>query len=307
MTNENVTELQSHNHRLQELHTWFRGFVAAKMIRTRTYFETLSLRPGIPLLKKLVGSVIVNETSSDTGDPSDLATPLPEDHLSICKPSSREAQLYLGVKQFISDLCPYPSASICQENQSHVQRKSIFISYRHIEPDRQLANIISSHLLQAGHDTFLDTSSIRWGADWVKTIEGALSAADYMVLLLSQESARSEMVVEEIRIAKKLSAANEGRKPKLLPIRVHLPFDESLPYHISAWIQSLQQVSWENPSDTPRYCICWMKSSRVRASLELFPKRSDMWGSVISDLKLPLTFAPSVHLVAQSLMIPQIT
>ena len=129
------------------------------------------------------------------------------------------------------------------------QPTSVFISYRHQEPDQTIAHALADALGQAGHKVFIDTG-IRWGADWVKEINRHLEAARYFVLLLSKESAASEMVVEELALAREL--ARKSGAPVILPVRVGLPFDEPLPYHVSVHLRSTQQEQWNRPDDTAR-------------------------------------------------------
>src|ERR1051326_2509639 len=109
----------------------------------------------------------------------------------------------------------------------------IFISYRHQEPDSTLARTFADALKRAGHDVFIDTSSLRWGNNWVKEIREALERSDYLLLLLSREAAASDMVVEEVSIAKELAQKHNG-VPVILPLRVRLPYSEPLAYHLSA-------------------------------------------------------------------------
>ncbi len=46
---------------------------------------------------------------------------------------------------------------------------TVFISYRHLEPDNTLAHA----LRREGHEVFIDTD-IPWGEDWAKRIPEAL-------------------------------------------------------------------------------------------------------------------------------------
>ena len=126
----------------------------------------------------------------------------------------------------------------------------IFISYRHQEPDRTLAHTFADALKKAEHGVFIDTG-IRWGADWVKRIREALEKTDYLLVLLSREAANSEMVVEEVMIARELAQQRNG-VPIILPIRINLPFSEPLPYHLSAYLRTIQQERWNGEEDTAR-------------------------------------------------------
>ncbi len=127
---------------------------------------------------------------------------------------------------------------------------TVFISYRHLEPDNTLAHACADALRREGHEVFIDTD-IPWGEDWVKRIPEALRQAHYMLLLLSPQAAVSEMVVEEVATALELAQRRDGL-PIILPIRINFPYTESLPYHISAHLRTVQQQSWDTAADTPR-------------------------------------------------------
>ncbi|EXJ14094.1 hypothetical protein D779_2979 [Imhoffiella purpurea] len=45
----------------------------------------------------------VDATSAEPGLPNEVAVPLDEDHISICKPSSREAQLYKSLLRWLDE------------------------------------------------------------------------------------------------------------------------------------------------------------------------------------------------------------
>lgn len=104
-TNEQVKELASHDARLRELHTWFRGFYAEQCLNCRTWCERREVRPEIPWLgvKLPKGILVVDATSAEPGLPGEVAIPLDEDHISICKPASRDAQLYKGLLRWLDN------------------------------------------------------------------------------------------------------------------------------------------------------------------------------------------------------------
>ncbi len=126
----------------------------------------------------------------------------------------------------------------------------IFISYRHQKPDELIAEQFSKALESAGHEVFID-KDIRWGANWVEKIQEALGKTDYLLLLLSKEAAESVMVVEEVMIAKDLAQQNNG-KPIILPIRICYPITQKLPYHLSAYLRTIQQEDWKDERDTSK-------------------------------------------------------
>jgi pimeloyl-ACP methyl ester carboxylesterase len=103
-TNEQVTELRAHHPRLRELHAWFLKFQSDQQIVCRTFCETRELKPGILGLSLPKGILVVDQTSAEPHVPGEVAIPLDEDHVSICKPRDRNAALYKSLKRFISDV-----------------------------------------------------------------------------------------------------------------------------------------------------------------------------------------------------------
>jgi TIR domain len=70
----------------------------------------------------------------------------------------------------------------------------VFISYRSQSPDRELAQKFFDAIAAAGHEAFMAGESIRLGETWPQRIEAELKRSDYFLLLLSEQSAVSEMV-----------------------------------------------------------------------------------------------------------------
>ena len=79
------------------------------------------------------------------------------------------------------------------------------------------------------------------GEKWTEEIEHHIRTSDFFIVLLSQESIRSEMVVEEVK------RAYERTKPPtdsltILPVRV--AFRGDLPYDLAAYLGRIQYASW---------------------------------------------------------------
>lgn len=93
-TTVSVEELEAHHPRLRELNTWYRGQVASLGIKTVVYCEK---RP-------VAGILVVNETTADPGIVGVVPIPVDEDHVSICKPASKDSQIYRRVKRLIEEV-----------------------------------------------------------------------------------------------------------------------------------------------------------------------------------------------------------
>jgi len=89
-----VDELKAHDPRLRELNTWFRNSPLVADIAIQVYCEKQSV----------AGLLVVNETSADPGLKGVIPVPLDENHVSICKPESREKLVYSRIRRFVADI-----------------------------------------------------------------------------------------------------------------------------------------------------------------------------------------------------------
>ncbi len=118
----------------------------------------------------------------------------------------------------------------------------IFISYkRQGNEDNYLANYLHQQLMGKGHQTFID-QSMRTGTAWLDEIDKQLKQADFLIVLLSKDSADSEMVQSEIRRAYEYQ--RQQGHPQILPIR--MAYQGLLPYSIDAFLNPLQYVLWHD-------------------------------------------------------------
>ena len=92
-TTVSVEELEAHHPRLRELNTWYRNHVGALGIETFVYYEKLPT----------AGLLVVDATTADPGIPGVSPIPVDEDHRAICKPASKEAQIYRRVQRLLEE------------------------------------------------------------------------------------------------------------------------------------------------------------------------------------------------------------
>lgn len=125
-------------------------------------------------------------------------------------------------------------------NKAHV-----FICYkRNAGPDQKLAKYLHEFLTDRGHEVFID-NTLRSGEAWLEEIDRQIKASDFLIVLLSRESADSEMVKAEVIRAyeyRKLQG-----KPHTLPVRI--AFEGLLPYSVAAFIDPLHYVMWQGEAD----------------------------------------------------------
>ncbi len=125
------------------------------------------------------------------------------------------------------------------------QPAHLFICYkRSASPDRKLAAYLYEFLTAQSHDVFID-STMRTGEAWLEEIDRQIKASDFLIVLLSQESADSEMVQAEVRRAYEYRKL-QGR-PHILPLRI--AYEGLLPYSIEAFLDPLQYVVWRSDAD----------------------------------------------------------
>ncbi|WP_088239485.1 AAA-like domain-containing protein [Calothrix rhizosoleniae] len=126
--------------------------------------------------------------------------------------------------------------------------KRIFISYkRDVQPDEQIAlEILQS--LSPQYQVFID-QKILIGTAWAKQIEAEISQADFLIVLLSEHSAHSEMVEAEIRMAHNFAQIQSGH-PAILPVR--LAYRQPFQYPLSAYLNHINWAYWSNEQDTPQ-------------------------------------------------------
>jgi hypothetical protein len=134
------------------------------------------------------------------------------------------------------------------EDVSRAGSAHLFICYkRGADPDQRLAHLIGESLIAEGHSVFLDTT-LRTGDEWLDEIDEQIKKSDFLVVLLSQASADSEMVRAEVRRA--FNYRKTEHKPRTLPVRV--AYEDMLPYGIEALVGEIQYVAWQSADDDER-------------------------------------------------------
>lgn len=92
LTSVSVEELRNSNPNLLELNRWYVRNVDRFGIQTLVFCETQKTGPFI----------VVTQASADPGIPDVEVSPMDHDHVSITKPESRQALMYIEVRRFVS-------------------------------------------------------------------------------------------------------------------------------------------------------------------------------------------------------------
>jgi hypothetical protein len=141
----------------------------------------------------------------------------------------------------------------------------VFISYRHILPDQDLAAHLAKCLKKHDIAHFVDTE-LRVGQEWVKVIDRELRACKSLVVLLSSDSLRSDMVRQEVKLAHEY-------KKQIFPVRV--AYEGALPYDLGAYLDPIQYTLWRKDEPFDRVCGAILDAFRagsVRRDLHPSPE-----------------------------------
>jgi len=93
-----LRSLRANSAQLEKLNDWYRKNSVSMGIKSLVYREG----------KRTGFFRIVNATSGHPGLPDVRATTINRDHFTVCKPPSRDDQVYLGVRQFIEECLTNP-------------------------------------------------------------------------------------------------------------------------------------------------------------------------------------------------------
>lgn len=139
-------------------------------------------------------------------------------------------------------------SAVTQVTRPPTRPARLFISYqRNVQTDEILANFLYAHLSGLGHHLFFD-HSLPAGDAWLHTIDHHIRESDFVIVLLSEASAHSEMVQSEIKRAD--DYRRQQNAPVILPVRV--AYRGLLPYAIDALVDPLQYVTWSGEADNAR-------------------------------------------------------
>jgi hypothetical protein len=81
---------------LDDLNEWFRNWAGGADVAVRAYYET----------DKTKGISVVDKLSANPHVHGCAATALPSNHIDMCKPTTREAQIYQSVSAMVRELLP---------------------------------------------------------------------------------------------------------------------------------------------------------------------------------------------------------
>lgn len=136
------------------------------------------------------------------------------------------------------------------------RQKRIFISYRNCELDRAVAEALYQSFEAAGYLPFAsDLDAIaplpfQSNTASLAQVDLELKRCDCFILLLSPQTAVSEMVMEELRRLRQWRN-QEGDRPLLVVVRTDSDVEMALHHDLRNYLQGAIQWQWSSSLDTP--------------------------------------------------------
>jgi AAA-like domain/Bacterial regulatory proteins, luxR family/TIR domain len=128
-------------------------------------------------------------------------------------------------------------------------KPQIVLSYHGLaESDFVLVSELSRILSDRGDRLLIADSALRMATNGLQHICTALNGCDRLILLLSPLSAYSEVVTEEVRLAKTLQDDRDG-KPLIFAVRLNCPLS-LLNHDLRGYLQGAPQQEWKTSKDT---------------------------------------------------------
>ncbi|MFP4100476.1 AAA-like domain-containing protein [Coleofasciculus sp.] len=187
------------------------------------------LRNGFPSQKLLAEALSISQSTV-----SNFLNGKPVDYINFVELCAALGQEWRD----IADLeTPSPALEVRE-----IRAKVLMSGY---PPHFNLTQTIQQAICQAGHDVFL--------AQQNTALDNYLKLSDYLLLLLSQTTAVSEMVLEQVRLAKALHHITP-QKPAILPILVDVcqngnGISTPLPFDLLGYLQGTQPWHWRCHDD----------------------------------------------------------
>lgn len=142
-------------------------------------------------------------------------------------------------------IAPVPLQS---ENRSS---RKIVIIYGDRQPELTFVEQLQDALTTAGHQVFLAQEKDKPRQNWSQRLETELRQCDRLLLLLSPQSAFSDLLIEEVQLAREVRHSRTDGKPDMSAVRVNFPLDAPLNYDLRVLLQGVPQREWRSPADTP--------------------------------------------------------
>jgi AAA-like domain/Sigma-70, region 4 len=125
-----------------------------------------------------------------------------------------------------------------------------YIIYTNKDTEQKLASELQNLLIDANHEITLFNNNIHNPKEWSKLIN-KFRECDYLVFLLSEQSAFSDLLLQQVGEIIDLPQSSSEGKPMILPIYLNFSDNYAMNHELSVFLQNSNSFNWRSPNDTP--------------------------------------------------------
>ncbi len=157
--------------------------------------------------------------------------------------------------------------------------ESLAIVYRRkAQPDDHVVELLEKQMPELGFRVFIDRH-LTIGVQWAQAIEREIRGADAVIVVLSEKSAVSEIVLFELQTA--IDQFQQTGKPKILPIRVGA--DEPVDGDAGALLNPYHYALWRGPEDDETLLHALHKALTSQPESKAEPRLERVGGAMPPD------------------------
>jgi len=116
--------------------------------------------------------------------------------------------------------------------------------------ESEIAQQLQQAILSQGHYAVTIEGDQQSAQNWLEQLRDAIRDSNGFALLVSAQSATSELAAEKVKLASEFQNGGDGSRPVGIAIRIQVSADCSIHNELNACLQALPQYEWESPADT---------------------------------------------------------
>lgn len=133
---------------------------------------------------------------------------------------------------------------LAESEKAPPKEKLAIVYRRRAQPDDYVVELLERGMPALGYRVFIDRH-LSIGVQWAQSIEREIRSADAVIVVLSEQSAISEMVLFELQTA--IDQQQQTGQPRILPVRLGADFVPD--GEIGALLNPFQHAIWTGPQD----------------------------------------------------------
>ena len=159
---------------------------------------------------------------------------------------------------------------------------SIFLSHNH--RDKPFVRRLSERLQAHGIRTWVDEAEMRIGDSLISKVEAAIKEFNYLGVILSPDSVKSDWVRKEVNIA--LTKEIQGKRVKVLPLLYKF---EILAKKMCRLLANLSQVAWPRRYSPVSFLFTHLWSCyETKKALKFYSKHRVIFPSLVTGVLGPV-------------------